>query len=452
MTTLPRGSKPPSPSPTRTPGKGVKSTQPKPSKPANTAKQTPSKDPTPRKGGLRSERLRALPPFLFNAIDDRKRAAIAAGKDVINLGVGDPDQPTPRFVIDQLITSAQEPKNHQYPDCYGTKRFLAAAAEFMHKRFGVKVDPTKNIVATIGGKDGISHLPLGVVDPGDRVIIFTPAYPVYNQASLLAGARVKKIETTPANGWRPDLSTLNESLLRATKLMWLNFPGNPTGASIALDHLDTLAARAIAQGVIVASDLAYSEIYFEQGPCSCPSIFQCPSVDINRDAVIEFHSLSKTFNMTGWRMGFAVGHADVIQALKQTKDNYDSGPFNAVQEAAATALERYDDPIIAAMRTEYATRRDIAVAGLRAIGCQVTPPQAGIFVWARCPVESGAGENAGKPMSSWKFVEKLIDEAGVVTVPGAGFADTAASYVRVSLTRETPRLREAMERLKALKF
>lgn len=406
---------------------------------------------------IRSERLRGLPPFLFNAIDDKKRAAIAAGKDVINLGVGDPDQPTPRFIIDELLRSSQIAANHQYPACYGTKRFLAAAAAFMKRRFGVTVDPDKHIVATIGGKDGISHLPLGVVDPGQRVIVFTPAYPVYNQASIMAGARVKLIETRPEHGWRPDISAsgqLNDGLLRATRLMWLNFPGNPTGASIALKDLDALAAMAIKNGTIVASDLAYSEIYYAHGPESCPSIFQCPSVDITRDRVIEFHSLSKTFNMTGWRLGFAVGHESVIKALKQTKDNYDSGPFNAVQDAGAVALERYDDPAIAAQRAEYTKRRDIVVQGLRAIGCQVTPPEAGIFVWARCPVDSKAKGSASErtPLTSWAFVEKAIEEAGVVTVPGAGFAETAKHYVRVSLTRETPRIAKAMERLKKISW
>jgi LL-diaminopimelate aminotransferase len=397
---------------------------------------------------VRSDRLAALPPFLFNAIDDKKRAAIAAGKDVINLGVGDPDRPTPAFIVDELLRTAREPKNHQYPDCYGTARFLAAVRTFMKRRFGVDVDPARQVVATIGGKDGISHFPLGVLNPGDGAIVFTPAYPVYNQASLLAGARVHRIETDAAHGWRPDPRTLSDDLLRAARLMWLNFPGNPTGASIHAEQLDALVRRALSHGVIVASDLAYSEIYFEQGPASCPSIFQCPGVNIDRDPVIEFHSLSKTFNMTGWRLGFAVGHESVIKALKQTKDNYDSGPFNAVQDAGALALERFDDPALAEMRQEYVRRRDIVTAGLRKIGCEVHPPEAGIFVWARCPVDSATG----KPMNSWKFVERCIDEAAVVTVPGAGFAETATDWFRLSLTRETARIAEAMERLSRVRW
>jgi LL-diaminopimelate aminotransferase len=399
---------------------------------------------------LRADRLRALPPFLFNAIDDKKRAAIAAGKDVINLGVGDPDQPTPQFVIDQLAKAASDPANHQYPDCYGTPRFLQAAAEFMRRRFGVKVDPKRHLCATIGGKDGISHLPLGLLNPGDGAIVFTPAYPVYAQASLMAGATLHRIACDAAHDWRPDLSPSNAQLaaaLSGSRLMWLNFPGNPTGACADTALLTRAASLCRDHAIVLASDLAYSEIYFDS-PDSVPSLLQAPGVDIERDDVIEFHSLSKTFNMTGWRLGFAVGSERVIKALKQTKDNYDSGPFNAIQAAGAMALERFDDPLLAAMRAQYAQRRDIALAGLRAIGCEVTPPHAGIFVWARCPIDS----TTGSPMSSWAFVERLIDEAGVVTVPGAGFAPTAQDWFRVSLTRQTPRLAEAMARLGSLRF
>ena len=397
---------------------------------------------------LRSDRLKKLPPFLFNAIDDKKRAAIAAGKDVINLGVGDPDQPTPKFVIDELDAASRNAANHKYPDCYGTHRFLTAAATFMQKRFGVTVDPKKQMVALMGGKDGIGHLPLGVLNPGDGAIVFAPAYPVYKQGAIMAGASVHMIETSAATGWKPTPNHLSDDLLNASKLMWLNFPGNPTGTSVTSAQLGALARKALDRGVSVASDLAYSELYFESGADSCPSLLAAPGIDHNRDNVIEFHSLSKTFNMTGWRIGFAVGNERLISALKQTKDNYDSGPFNAVQDAAAVALDRYNDPIIASLRAEYIVRRDAVVAALKQIGCEVTPPKAGIFVWARCPIDS----STGKPMESAKFVEKLIDEVAVVTVPGVGFADSAHDWFRISLTRETPRLLEALSRLRALAF
>jgi len=402
-------------------------------------------------GPIKSLRLQGLPPFLFNAIDDKKRAAIAAGKDVINLGVGDPDRPTPQFVIDAMAKAAAEPANHQYPDCYGTADFLAAAAEFMQRRFGVKVDPKRHIVATIGGKDGIAHLPLGVLNPGDGAIVFTPAYPVYASASALAGAVVHKVEMTPASGWRPEFSRLTPSIIRGSRLLWLNHPGNPTGATADVALYEQALRFGREHSIIVASDLAYSEVYFEGGQASVPSMWQAPSADLESTRAIEFHSLSKTFNMTGWRIGFAVGHPEVIGALKQVKDNYDSGVFNAIQAAGAAALRRFDDPAIVDMRSEYRIRRDIAVDGLHTIGCHIAPetgPEAGIFVWGQCPVDS----STGKPMNSWRFVEKLIDEAAVVTVPGAGFAETASDWFRLSLTRHTPRLREAIDRLTRLKF
>lgn len=432
-------------------------------KPEATFEPKPGHPPVPTTSmstpdAIRSARLKALPPFLFNAIDDKKRAAIAAGKDVINLGVGDPDKPTPGFIIDEMDRQMRVPVNHQYPDCYGTKRFLNAAAEFMQRRFGVKVDPVKNIVALMGSKDGIGHLPMGLINPattmngvttpGDGVIVFTPAYPVYAAGTVMAGGTLHKIETKPEDHWLPRFDRISPQVAGSTKLMWLNFPGNPTGATATIDLLEQALQFASRHHILVASDLAYSEIYFDGADerTSCPSIWQCPSADITKTPAIEFHSLSKTFNMTGWRIAFAVGHESLIGALKQAKDNFDSGPFNAVQNAGAVALERYKDPVIASMRDEYHQRRDIVVAGLKAIGCEMDSPKAGIFVWSRCPID----RETGKPMESWKFVGRAIDEAAVVTVPGAGFADSAHDWLRVSLTRETSRIAEAMERLKKM--
>jgi LL-diaminopimelate aminotransferase len=394
---------------------------------------------------IRSQRLCALPPFLFNEIDNKKRAAIAKGMDVINLGVGDPDKPTPPFVIEEMNRAMRVAVNHQYPDCWGTKGFLQAAATFMERRFGVKVDPARHILALIGGKDGISHFPLGVIDPGDGVVVFTPAYPVYAGGAILAGGVVNRVHTAPEHAWTPDFAKIPPEVLRSSRLMWLNYPCNPTGASADTALFEEAIALGAKHDLIVASDLAYSEVYFGK---PVPSLWQARNAKIESTPVIEFHSLSKTFNMTGWRVGFAVGHEGVIGALRQVKDNYDSGVFNAIQAAGAVALERFDDPLISGMREEYRTRRDLATTGLRAIGCEVTPPEAGIFVWARCPIDSGTK----RPMDSWKFAAKLIDEAGVVTVPGAGFDETASGWFRLSLTVETRRLREAMDRLSRLNW
>lgn len=394
---------------------------------------------------IRSERLKALPPFLFNEIDNKKRAAIAAGKDVINLGVGDPDRPTPGFVIEAMNEAMRRPANHQYPDCWGTKRFLTAAATFMEKRFGVRVDPQKNILATIGGKDGIAHFPLAVMNPGDAAIVFPPAYPVYVNATILAGGRVHRVLTSARTNWLPDFHAIDPAIGRDSKVMWLNFPGNPTGAAASVETFERALAFAKVHHLITASDLAYSEISFGK---PVPSLWQAAGADVKTTPAIEFHSLSKTFNMTGWRVGFAVGHEDVINALRQMKDNVDSGVFNAIQDAAAVALDRYDDPAIEEMRREYLVRRDIVVSALHGLGVDVRAPEAGIFVWTPTPKDSSTGQ----PMDSWKFAGKLIDEAGVVTVPGAGFDASASGWARVSLTRETPRLREAMRRVGGLMF
>jgi LL-diaminopimelate aminotransferase len=394
---------------------------------------------------IRSARLQALPPFLFNEIDNKKRAAIAAGKDVINLGVGDPDKPTPGFVIDEMDRAMRVPVNHQYPDCWGTRDYLVAAARFMDRRFGVKVDPAKHILALIGGKDGISHFPLGVINPGDGAIVFTPAYPVYAGGTILAGGVVNRIHTTPESRWLPDFGHIPAEVARSSKVLWLNYPCNPTGATADVALFQDAVGFAKKHNLIVASDLAYSEVFFDK---PVPSLWQARNADINSTLGIEFHSLSKTFNMTGWRIGFAVGHEEVIGALRQVKDNYDSGVFNAIQAAAVVALDRFDDRVITSMRDEYHKRRDLATAGLRAIGCEVTPPSAGIFVWARCPID----KSSGRPMDSWKFAIKLIEEAAVVTVPGAGFDETASGWFRLSLTRETHRIAEAMERLKEINW
>lgn len=391
-----------------------------------------------------ARRLGDVPAFLFNQIDDKKRAAIAAGRDVINLGTGDPDRPTPGFIVEAMARAVAKPDNHRYPDGYGTREFLLSAARFMERRFGVRVDPGRHLVACIGSKDGISHLPLAVTNPGDGVIYFPPAYPVYAAGAALAGARPIALPAGPEHGWLPDLTALGRASgadVDAAKLLWLNYPNNPTGARADSGFFDSAARWCAARGVVLASDLAYSEVYFDSSPVA--SLWQAPGASIETFHGIEFHSLSKTFNMTGWRIGFAVGHEGVISALKRVKDNYDSGPFNAVQEAAAVALDRFDDPEITAMRREYALRRDSVVSGLRRAGCEVFVPEAGIFVWARCPVDAATGE----PMESWAFVERAIEEASVVMVPGAGFGESCRRWVRVSLTRETSRIAEAMDRL-----
>ena len=387
---------------------------------------------------IRSARLAALPPFLFDEIDRKKRAKIAAGADVINLGVGDPDRQTPGFIVEEMNRAMRDLVNQQYPAVGGgLKVFREAAAEFMERRFGVKVDPMRHVVALLGSKDGISHLPWAVTNPGDAVIVPDPAYPVYEIGALLAGCRVVKAPLSHEHGWKPRAEDLPEG----ARVLWLNFPSNPTAASADAAFYERMLEWCQGRGVIAASDLAYSELYFDARP---PSLWQAGNADIDSTLAVEFHSLSKTFNMTGWRLGFAVGHEKVVGALQEVKSNVDSGTFNAIQAAGAAALRRYDDPAVEAMRRLYRERRDSAVEGLRAAGCRVDVPAAGFFVWAGCP---GGGLSGPDSMN---YCARALDEGDVVLVPGAGFGPRGREWFRVALTVDADRIREAGRRLGSL--
>ncbi|MBX3359468.1 MAG: aminotransferase class I/II-fold pyridoxal phosphate-dependent enzyme [Phycisphaeraceae bacterium] len=392
---------------------------------------------------VKSDRLLALPPFLFDEIDRKKRERIAAGADVINLGVGDPDQPTPEFIVDEMNRAMRELVNQQYPAVGGGMRvFREAAAEFMQRRFGVTIDPMRHVIALLGSKDGIAHLPWAVTNPGDRVLVPDPAYPVYEIGATMAGCVVEKMPVSRESGWKPLLENGAPSDA-AARLLWLNYPSNPTAASADVGFYERAIEWAAghsdkARPMIVCSDLAYSELYMSDG--RPPSLWQARNAGINDTPAIEFHSLSKTFNMTGWRLGFAVGHADVVGALNAVKSNVDSGTFNAIQQAGAAALRRFDGPEVAAMRRLYRERRDAAVAGFRAAGCEIESPDAGFFVWARTP----------HGMDSMQFAARLLEKADVVVVPGAGFSPRAREYFRVALTVDSHRLTEAAERMKRL--
>ncbi len=398
---------------------------------------------------VRSQRLQALPPFLFDEIDRKKREKIAAGADVINLGVGDPDKQTPGFIVEEMNRAMRVLVNQQYPAVGGgLKEFREAAAEFMERRFGVKVDPVRHIVALLGSKDGIAHLPWAVTNPGDGVIVPDPAYPVYEIGGVLAGCRVIKVPLTHEAGWRPHPESMPAEATRGARLLWLNFPGNPTAASADLPFYERMIEWAGSRNVIVASDLAYSELYFEEKPAS---IWQARNADINSTMAIEFHSLSKTFNMTGWRIGFAVGHPAVAGALQEVKSNVDSGTFNAIQEAGALALRRFDDPATGEMRSLYRKRRDAAVQGFREVGCHVDVPKGGFFVWARCPMtEHKPGMPRGAILDSMRFCARALEEADVVLVPGAGFGEHGRNWFRIALTVEADRIAEAARRLKRI--
>lgn len=413
---------------------------------------------------VRSNRLQALPPFLFDEIDRKKRERIAAGADVINLGVGDPDQKTPEFIVEAMDKAMRELVNQQYPAVGGgLKLFREAAAQFMEERFGVKVDPTRHIVALLGSKDGIAHLPWAVTNPGDAVIVPDPAYPVYEIGAVLAQCNVIKCPVRRETGWKPtisggklegvDLKNRDGSAARA-RIMWVNYPSNPTASSADVAFYERVIefCQSVSNGggggngvLIPASDLAYSEVYLDGPGSRPPSMWQARNASIEETKGIEFHSLSKTFNMTGWRIGFAVGHQEVVGALNSVKSNVDSGTFNAVQVAGAEALRRFNDPAVERMRSLYRERRDAIVPALRAAGCEVDVPDSGFFVWARTPL----GRD-GQPVDSMEYAAKCLAKADVVVVPGAGFSPAGKHFFRVALTVDASRMREAGERLKRI--
>ncbi|MEO1007419.1 MAG: aminotransferase class I/II-fold pyridoxal phosphate-dependent enzyme [Planctomycetota bacterium] len=388
---------------------------------------------------LSSQRLRALPTYLFHALDEAKARRRAAGGEVIDLSVGDPDAPTPEYVVAAMVRAVRDEANHRYPNPKGSAKFRAACARFLDRRYGVTADPDRHIIACIGSKEGIAHLPLAIVDPGRSVLRPSLAYPVYHAGAILAGADPIAMPMRPASGWTPIWEELPAADLERAALMWVNFPNNPTASTVGVGFYRQAYEFASRHGIVLASDQAYSELYFEGDPP--PSLWQADGLDLERSHAIEFHSLSKAFCMAGWRIGFAVGHESLVSALGKLKGPIDMGPFNAIQEAAVAALENYDHPDIAAVRDRYRERRDAVLPPLRALGFQADTPAAGMFVWARCP------EVDGVPLDSWQVARDAMEQADVCLTPGAGFGEDGRHYVRLALTVDRERIVKAMERL-----
>ncbi len=380
-----------------------------------------------------SERLRALPPYLFAKIDKIKQEETAKGRKLIALGIGDPDLPTPDFIIDRLAKAARNPSHHQYPSYWGMAEFRKSVAKWYDSRFGVKLDPATEVLSLIGSKEGIAHIPLAFVNPGESVLVPDPGYPVYATATLFAGGVAKPFALTAANQFLPDFSEL-ERLVKSgprARLLFLNYPNNPTSACATLDFFKEVVRFSKKHDLIVCHDNAYSEIYFDGKPQ--PSFLE---VEGAKDVGCEFHSLSKTFNMTGWRVGFLVGNARIVEGLAQVKTNIDSGVFNAVQEAGMEALARYE-PFCTELRAIYQKRRDVLVPALAKLGLRAENPKATFYVWARLP--------AG--ISSEAFVLDLIRQKGVVSTPGVGFGNAGEGYVRFTLCSEEKTLRQVAELL-----
>jgi len=378
-----------------------------------------------------ADRVRALPPYLFAAIDRMKSEARQRGMDVIDFGIGDPDVPTPEPIIEALCRAARRPENHRYPAYPGKLECRRACAEFYARRFGVSLDPASEVLTLIGSKEGIAHLPLAMMNPGDLALVPDPAYPVYATTVRFVGGEVLRYRLRSADEFLPDLDAIPEEAARRAKLLYINYPNNPTGGVASLEDLQRIEAFAERHDLIVVSDLAYSEMFFEDPPP--PSFLQVPGA---RARCIEFYSLSKTYNMTGWRVGFAVGEPTLCAALGKIKTNMDSGVFGAVQDAAIAAITG-DQGSVEVMRRTYRERRDVLAAALRQLGLAVRPPKATFYFFAALP--------AG--VKSMDFAARLLQEAGIVCTPGVGFGEGGEGFVRFALSVPIERIREAADRL-----
>ncbi|MCX7724784.1 MAG: LL-diaminopimelate aminotransferase [Thermodesulfovibrio sp.] len=381
-----------------------------------------------------SERIRTLPPYLFAAIDQMKREALLKGADLIDLSIGDPDIPTPSHIVEAMKKAVEKPEHHRYPSYEGMFSYRKAVADWYKERFNVELDPEKEIISLIGSKEGIGHIPLAFVDPGDIVLVPSPGYPVYPVGTKFAGGIPYFMPLKEENGFLPDIDSIPEDVCKKAKLMFINYPNNPTSACANEDFYKKVIDFANKYNIIICHDAAYSEIYYEKKPISFMQIEGAKEVGI------EFHSLSKTYNMTGWRIGFAVGNKDIISGLGKVKTNLDSGVFQAIQEASIVALKTKDE-VLKGIRDIYKERRDILYEGLKEIGFDLKKPEATFYLWVKVP-----------DGNSIDFVAKLLKEAEVLCTPGVGFGEYGEGYIRFALTQPKERIKEAVERIRRLKL
>ncbi|MEE9285623.1 MAG: LL-diaminopimelate aminotransferase [Dehalococcoidia bacterium] len=381
-----------------------------------------------------ANRIEKLPPYLFVEINKKIAEKRAQGIDVITFGIGDPDIPTPKHILDRLEEAARDPANHRYPESNGLPEFRRAIAGWYQRRFGVTLDPDTEVLPLIGAKEGIGHMALCFIDPGDIALVPDPGYPVYSSGTLFAGGESYRMPLLEENGWLPDLDAIPTDIARKAKLLWINYPNNPTGAVADLGFFEKVAAFAREHHIAVCHDAPYTDIAFDG--FRPPSFLQAAGA---MDVGMEFHSLSKSYNMTGWRVAMAVGNATLINALMRVKSNLDSGVPQAIQHAAIAALTGPQDCIADNVR-HYQRRRDKLVAALTRLGLRVIPPKASLYLWARVP----------EGYTSATFAAKLIDEAAVVVTPGSGYGQYGEGYVRLSLTLPDDQLDKGVERLAGL--
>ena len=383
-----------------------------------------------------NNRVKSLPPYLFVEIDNLKKAMIAKGAEIIDLGIGDPDMPTPSIIIEAAKRAMDNPAHHRYPMTQGMRSFRETCARWCKERFGIQLDPDKEVVSLIGSKEGIAHMHFAFCEPGDIVLVPEPGYPPYLNSTILCGATPYFMPLTEGNRYLPDLKSISAAVLKKSKIMFINYPNNPTAAVAGKDFYRQVVDIAHRYDIIVCSDLAYSEVYYDEADKPCSFL----EVEGAKDVGIEFHSLSKTFNMTGWRIGFAAGSEKIVQGLAKFKSNIDSGAFEVVQAAAIEGLNNWR-ALENQINAVYRKRRDTVVSALNSAGFQCVEPKATFYVWTKCP--------AG--YTSAKFCSAVLEKACVVVTPGNGFGPSGEGYFRISLTSSQDKLKEAVGRIARLK-
>lgn len=379
-----------------------------------------------------AKRVKNLPPYLFATIDRLKNETISKGVDLIDMSVGDPDIPTPEHIVEAMKIAVEKPEHHRYPSYAGMLSFREAVSEWYKHMFNVSLDAESEILSLIGSKEGIGHIPLAFIEPGTTALVPSPGYPVYPIGVLFAGGENYVMPLEEKNNFLPVFKSIPENVLENARMMFLNYPNNPTSAVAPRHFFEEAIGLAKAHNIIVCHDAAYSEIFYDD---ERPLSFL--QVDGARDVGIEFHSLSKTYNMTGWRIGFAVGNSEVIAGLGQIKTNLDSGVFQAIQEASIVALQT-DDRLLSDIRARYQERRDVLYEGLNSVGMKVSKPKATFYLWAEVP----------QGFDSSGFVVHLLEQAGVLTTPGNGFGSPGEGYVRFAVTVPEARIEEAVERIR----
>ncbi|CAN5608641.1 LL-diaminopimelate aminotransferase [soil metagenome] len=379
-----------------------------------------------------ASRIEKLPPYLFAEIDRKVGEARRRGADIISFGVGDPDLPTAPHIVEALIGAARDETTHRYPSYTGMPELRSSVSAWYERRFGVSLDPDTDVQPLVGSKEGIFHLPVAFIDPGDVALVPDPGYPVYETGTILAGGRARLVPLVADNGYLPDLDALPAQEVEDARVLWLNYPSNPTAATSDKDFFARAVEFCRAHDILLAHDAAYTEVTFDD--YVAPSVLE---VDGAMECAVEFHSLSKTYNMTGWRLGWVAGAPEAVEAIKRLKTNIDSGIFEAVQRAGIAALEGPQDHLEECVE-RYRRRRDLLCDGLKSIGIVVEPPRGSIYVWV--PVPDGH--------TSESFTTLLLDDADIVVAPGNGYGPSGEGYVRFSLTLPDARLEEGVERLR----